>query len=67
MGSPTLSSSKWFTWNGPHVVYVAETKPPEQCSFQELINELVRKTLQKPTTEEIQKQVADSWFAIEET
>ena len=39
----------------PHVVYVTETKPPEQCSSQELINELARRALQKPTTEETQE------------
>lgn len=30
-----------------HIVYLTETKPPAECSAQELVNELVRRALSK--------------------
>ena len=50
---------------GLHVVYLTETKPPEQCSAQDLINELVRRALQKKDKSEIADEVASSWFPTE--
>ena len=46
----------------PHVVKVIEVRPPEECSAQDLFNELVRRAMQGDKLREIQKQVADSWF-----
>ena len=50
---------------GLHVVYLTETKPPEQCSAQDLIDELVRRALQKRDKSEVADEVAGSWFPIE--
>ena len=47
--------------NTPHVVQVTEVRPPEECSFQELFSELVRRVLEKPDGEQIQKAVAETW------
>lgn len=30
-----------------HVIYLTETKPPKECSAQDLVNELVRRALSK--------------------
>lgn len=32
----------------PHVIKIVEVRPPENCSSQELINELVRRALREP-------------------
>ena len=47
------------------MVYLIETKRPEQGSAQDLINELVRRALQKRDKAEIAGEVAGSWFPIE--
>ena len=46
----------------PHLVRIVEVKPPEQCTAQELINELVRRALQTRDNEAILKEVAGSWL-----
>ena len=51
----------------PHVVRVTEVRPPKECSAQELFNELVRRALEKPDDEAIQKEVAASWLPIRKT
>lgn len=33
--------------SGPHVVRVTEVRPPQECSAQDLVNELVRRALQE--------------------
>ncbi len=45
----------------PHVVRVTEVRPPQECSAQELVNELVRRALQGPNLAAIQEEIADSW------
>ena len=52
------------TPTSPHVIRITEIRPPKECSSQELINELVRRALEKPDFEAIQKQVVGSWFPI---
>lgn len=47
--------------NQPHVVRVTEVRPPEQCSAQELFNELVCRAMQQPSLAAIQQAVADTW------
>ena len=44
-----------------HVVYLTETKPPEECSAQDLINELVRRALQKRDTAGLADEIAQTW------
>lgn len=51
----------------PHVVRIMETKPPEECSAQDLVNELVRRALQPLDIEETQKQVAATWFPVKKS
>ena len=51
--------------NMPHVVRVTEVRPPQDCSAQDLFNELVRRALQEPEIEEIRKAVADSWRPVD--
>ena len=51
--------------NRPHVVRVTEVRPPQECSSQDLINELVRRALQGTDIEALQKAVADSWLPYE--
>ena len=46
----------------PPVVYQIEIRPPDECSAQELVNELVRRALGRVDLEEFRKQVKDSWF-----
>lgn len=48
----------------PHVVRVMEIRPPQECSAQELFNELVRRTMSDPDIEAIRKDVAASWFPV---
>lgn len=48
----------------PHVAYLVETRPPKECSAQDLINELVKRALKSPDLEEIRKQIGDSWFPV---
>ncbi len=48
----------------PHVVRVTEVRPPQECSAQELFNELVRRALQEPNLSAIQKEVASTWIPI---
>ena len=48
----------------PHVVRVTEVRPPQECSSQDLINELVRRALQGTDIEALQKAVADSWLPV---
>ena len=43
----------------PHIVRIVEVKPPEQCTAQDLINELVRRALLEQNMEAIRKEVAD--------
>ena len=45
----------------PHVVRVTEIKPPQECSAQELFNELVRRALQETDIAALRQAVADSW------
>ncbi|WP_302737946.1 helix-turn-helix domain-containing protein [uncultured Desulfovibrio sp.] len=52
--------------NLPHIVRVMEVRPPQECSAQELFNELVRRALQEPDIKTIQKAVADSWLPVKE-
>ena len=51
----------------PHMAKVVEVRPPQECSAQDLFNELVRRALQQPDITAIQKQVADSWLPMNET
>ena len=44
-----------LTYNEPHVVRVTVIRPPAECSAQELINELVRRALNKPAVEKGQE------------
>ncbi|MDL2279172.1 helix-turn-helix domain containing protein [Desulfovibrio sp. OttesenSCG-928-G11] len=48
----------------PHVVRVTEVRPPQECSAQELFNELVRRAMSEPNIEAIRKDVAASWFPV---
>lgn len=48
----------------PHVVRVTEVRPPQECSAQELFNELVRRAMSEPDIETIRKDVAASWFPV---
>ena len=50
------------TQSMPHVVRVTEIRPPESCSAQELVNELVRRALEKPDAGRMQKEVAETWL-----
>ena len=45
-----------------HVVRVTEVRPPEECTAQELFNELVRRAQKKPDDEQIQKEAAETWL-----
>ena len=49
-----------------HVVRVTEVRPPNECSAQELFNELVRRALEKSDDEQIQKEVAATWLPVQE-
>ncbi len=51
----------------PHVVRIMEVRPPQECSAQELFNELVRRALQEPDIAAIQKAVADTWQPVSMT
>ena len=53
-----------LTQSMPHVVRVTEVRPPKECSAQELFNELVRRALEKPDDEQIQKAVAETWLPV---
>ena len=48
----------------PHVVRVTEVRPPQECSAQDLFNELVRRALQEPNLAAIQKDVAATWLPV---
>ncbi len=41
--------------NPPHIVRITEIRPPQECSAQDLFNELVRRALQAPHLAAIQK------------
>lgn len=49
----------------PYVSYVVEVRPPEKCTAQDLVTELVRRALDRPDFDELQKQAADTWFPVE--
>ena len=49
----------------PHVVTTVEVRPPQECSAQELVNELVRRALQVSDKAKIQKDVAASWWKVD--
>lgn len=49
----------------PHVVRTTEIRPPKECSAQELFNELLRRALEQPDIEKLQKEVANSWRPVE--
>jgi len=51
----------------PHVAYLIERRPPEECPSQELVNELVRRALKSPELEALQKQVAESWLQVKKS
>ena len=51
----------------PHVVRVTEVRPPQECSAQELFNELVRRAMQVPDIEAIRKEVVASRFSVKKT
>ena len=48
----------------PHVVRVTEVRPPQECSAQELFNELVRRAMSEPDIKAIRKDVAACWFSV---
>ena len=52
--------------NRLHVVRVTEVKPPQECSAQELFNELVRRALQETDIAALRQAVADSWPPVNE-
>ena len=49
----------------PHVVRVTEVRPPQECSAQDLFNELVRRAMPPLDIEAVQKQVADTWIPVD--
>ena len=49
----------------PHVVRVMEVRPPQECSAQDLFNELVRRAMQPLDIEAVQKEVAATWIPID--
>ena len=51
---------------GIQVATITEIKPPKQCSAQDLVDELVRRALQKKDSSEIADEVASSWRPIDE-
>ncbi len=48
----------------PHVIQATKVKPLQECSAQELINELVRRALQTPNLATISKRVTNSWPVV---
>ena len=52
--------------SGPHVVRVTEVRPPQECTAQDLVNELVRRALQQPDIETLKEEVASSWLPVHE-
>lgn len=52
------------TPTSPHVIRIPEIRPPAACPPQDLINELLRRALQKTDFEEVQKQVMGTWYRI---
>lgn len=52
--------------NLPHIVRVTEVRPPQECSSQDLINELVRRALQEADIKALQKEVAGTWLPAKE-
>ncbi len=48
----------------PHIVRVLEIRPPQECSAQELFNELVRRAMLEPDIKAIQKEVAAGWVSM---
>lgn len=51
----------------PHVTRITEVRPPQECSAQELFNELVRSALKEPDIRAIGKEVAASWLPIKKS
>lgn len=47
----------------PQIIRVTEIRPPQECSAQELFDELVKRSLQKPDDKKIQNGVAASWIS----
>lgn len=47
-----------------HVVRVTKIRPPQECSAQELFSELVRRAINEPDIEAIQKDAAASWVPV---
>ena len=52
--------------SGLHVVRITEVRPPQECTAQDLVNELVRRALQQPDIETLKKEVANSWLPVHE-
>jgi len=63
-GSQYLKPSKYQPPEHPHVAYLIEHRPPEECSSQELFSELVKRALSSPDLEEVKRQVAATWFSV---
>ena len=51
--------------SGPHVVRITEVRPPQECSAQELINELARMALRDLDGEALQKRIAGDWLPVD--
>lgn len=45
----------------PHVVKIVEVRPPEECSAQDLVNELVRRAMLPLDVGAVQNEVASTW------
>ena len=45
----------------PSVITIPEIRPPEQCSAQDLVNELVRRALRDQDIESVKKELAAVW------
>jgi hypothetical protein len=46
-----------------HTIRIAEVRPPQECSLQELINELVRRAMREPHLAPILHEAAEVWEA----
>ena len=53
-----------YEQSGLHVVRITEVRPPQECTAQDLVNELVRRALQQPGIETLKKEVASSWLPV---
>ena len=65
-GCRYLKPSEYEPPEHPHVAYLIERRPPENCPSQELFSELVRRALKSPDLEEFRKQVEDTWWSVKE-